>query len=151
MIEKADHLPKQQPERAIHARWGDLTDVGFTAVPNTLIQAQSALGLTSTDIVILLNFTLHWWDPDSHPYPRSNTIARRTGLSTRTVQRTIKSLEERGFIKRFVDRGERFIDLTPLRDKLKEVAPAFAWQRGKAAAKSSGERLGIQSQALGEL
>lgn len=147
----SNNPPKQQPSRAIDARWGNLTDVGFTAVPNTLIQAQSELELTGTDILLLLNFMLHWWDPDSHPFPRSSTIARRTGLSVRTVQRTIRSLEERGFLDRIVDGGERYIDLNPLREKLVEVAPAFAWQRRKAAAKSSGERLGIQSQALSKL
>lgn len=35
------------------------------------------------------------------PFPRSESLARRSGLSRRTVQRRLQQLEDKGFIERF--------------------------------------------------
>lgn len=114
---------------AVNERWGDLSKVGFTAIPNTLIQAQSALGITPTDLSILLNLIMHWWDPESMPFPRTDTIEKRSGLSRRTVQRSMLSMEKRGLIRRIKAGSKTYVSLEGLKKRLEEVAPDYAWRR----------------------
>lgn len=82
------------------AKWGQALDAGFQIIPNVLIRGQAKLGLDAIDIVVLLNFNMHWWKPDDLPFPPSRVIARRMGVSTRTVERRLETLEERGFLER---------------------------------------------------
>src|SRR5262249_17880715 len=60
---------------------------------------QQALGLDPVDVVVLLNLTSFWWFRDQPPFPRSNIIAQRMGVSARTVQRVLKKLERLGYIR----------------------------------------------------
>ena len=49
---------------AVHQRWrGAFTtaETGFTAVPDILIRSQGQPGISSTEMVMLLNIFLHWW------------------------------------------------------------------------------------------
>lgn len=82
------------------AKWGQALDAGFQIIPNVLIRGQAKLGLDAMDIVILLNLNLHWWKPDDLPFPQPRVIARRMGVSTRTVERRLETLEERGLLER---------------------------------------------------
>lgn len=43
------------------------------------------------------------WYPTRHPYPRPATIARRMGVSARTVQRALGRLPELGLVGRLKD------------------------------------------------
>jgi hypothetical protein len=69
-------------------------------VPDTLLIKQHELGLDTTDIVVLLNLTSFWWFRDAPPFPRTNVIASRMGVTTRTVQRSLKKMEAKGYIRR---------------------------------------------------
>jgi predicted transcriptional regulator len=83
------------------SRWGEALDAGFQVVPDVLLRKQQELGLTPTDVVVLLNLTLHWWyQESSKPCPKTSSIALRMGVDTRTVQRSFKKLEDLGFLKR---------------------------------------------------
>src|SRR5690242_18577325 len=82
------------------AKWGEARLAGFQAVPDVLFIKQQALGLDPLDVVVLLNLTLFWWFRDQPPFPRSSIIARRMGVSARTVQRVFKKLERLGYIRR---------------------------------------------------
>lgn len=113
---------------AIAERWGDLSDVGFTAIPNTLIHAQSKLGLSTNQIAVLLNLLMHWWSPDAHPFPRSNSIAKRTGLGIRTVQRELLALEEANLIKKVKSGDSTQYELHGLRAALEELNRDYAWR-----------------------
>ena len=50
--------------------------------------------------MVLLNLTLFWWFRDQPPFPRSSIIARRMGVSARTVQRVFRKLEQFGYVRR---------------------------------------------------
>jgi hypothetical protein len=58
-----------------------------------LFQAQSSLAIDPVDLVILLNISLHWWGASSLPYPAPSRIAARMGVSRRTIERRLISLE----------------------------------------------------------
>jgi helix-turn-helix protein len=82
------------------AKWGAARHAGFQSIPDVLFIKQQALGLDPVDLVVLLNLTLFWWFRDQPPFPRSNIIAQRMGVSARTVQRALKKLERLGYIRR---------------------------------------------------
>jgi len=105
--------PSSQHEDFQLRKWGGAEKAGFQIVPNVIFRAQKHLGLDSVDVVILLNLTLHWWSAASLPFPSPALIANRMGLSKRTVERRIKALEKKKFLKRL--RSEVSDDGEPLR------------------------------------
>jgi len=117
------------------AKWGTAIDAGFQIIPNVLFRGQSKLGLDSLDLVIILNITLHWWLPGDLPFPQPRVIANRTGVSIRTIERRLESLEERGFLKRLAAEKsrnklrQRRIDLSGLVRQLQEYSAANLAQR----------------------
>jgi DNA-binding Lrp family transcriptional regulator len=78
----------------------ELTEAGWTAIPNVIFQRQRALGLDSVDINILLQLAAYWWTPGNHPFPSKARIAEAIGIDPRTVQRRIAQLEKGALIKR---------------------------------------------------
>lgn len=78
----------------------------FQLLPDILLKKQIELGLTATDMLVLLNVTLHWWYADKRPFPRTSTIAARMGIEPRTVQRTLRKLSDLGLMKRVIETAE---------------------------------------------
>lgn len=106
-------------------------ELGYQAVPDILLRKQHILQISNTELVVLLNITLHWWKSDKWPHPRPFNIARRMGVSTRTVERAIRGLEEKKLIKRteneLSDDGHsiRYFDLTNLVDILNKLTETY--------------------------
>lgn len=128
---------------AVRRRWrGAVTsaETGFTPVPDILIRSQGQLGLSPTEMVVLLNILLHWWREDEWPYPRISTIGQRMGTSRRTVERAIRSLQEKGLVVH--RRGEavgagptvRRFDLSGLVDTLRSRVETWREVRVERAA-----------------
>lgn len=81
-------------------KWGSLGEGGFQQIPDALMRHQGTLDLTPTDLVVLLNVTMHWWTVDALPFPGVNMVARRMGTSRRTVERSLLRLDRLGLVKR---------------------------------------------------
>ena len=110
---------------AVFEKYGEAAVAGFQAVPDLLLKNQVKLGLTATDMVVLLNILMHWWYPGQKPFPRPTTIAQRIGVTTRTVQRSISSLEANGLLAReTAEDGRVFLDPTPMVAMLEDLAPS---------------------------
>jgi DNA-binding MarR family transcriptional regulator len=127
-----DDLPDDitLPVDTLADRWGSGVDAGFIAVPNMLIKGQARLGLTSTDVVVLLNIMMHWWYRDRRPSPRSSAIAKRSGLGPRTVQRSLRKLERLGLLLRIrVSKDRTEYSLEGLRKRLEYYAERDVWYR----------------------
>ena len=122
-------------------KWGEAADAGFVPLPNILLRAQAKLGLSPTCMVVLLNIMMHWWKSDRLPFPRSAAIAKRSGLSVRTVQRSIQEMEERGLIKRIRSQrlGPAAYDLSPLKKVLIAHAREDVWRRPKNVRQKSNQ------------
>ena len=123
---KADNLSPPPPapgESRIYDRYGDVSAAGFQPLPDVLLFHQAELGLKSDDLNVLLNILAHWYFPGSMPYLQTITIAKRMGVSARTVQRSIARLRQQGFLGRGEDtrEGERF-DVHPLLERLRPYA-----------------------------
>jgi len=82
------------------AKWGRVMGGGFQVVPNQLLRFQRTLGLSSLQVVILLNLCMHWWKKDDLPFITAYNIAQRTGMSRRTVERELRKLRAMGYIKK---------------------------------------------------
>lgn len=110
------------------AKWGVALDGGFQIIPNVLVRGQAKLGLDALDIVILLNVNMHWWRPEDLPFPQPRVIANRTGVSTRTVERRLEQLEQKGLLQRLSPEklpkqlARRRIDLSGLVQRLQVFA-----------------------------
>lgn len=123
---------------AAAAKWSVVLMAGFQLLPDTLLKNQARLGLSPTDLGVLLNVLSHWWYKDQLPYPKSSTIARRMGVTPRTVQRSLQRLERRGFLRR--EKGATKteparLDPSGLVEQLKPYAkadPSYARRRLKA-------------------
>jgi hypothetical protein len=127
------------------AKWGvDVMAGGFCILPSLLFRAQHRLGLKSTHLTIILQIADFWWHDDNLPFPKKQTIAKRVGLKEKQVQRLIRDLEQRGYVKRNVRKTphgqtSNSYDLSGLVKKLQEFAPEFL---EAAAAKRNAERRG---------
>ena len=111
---------------AIQDRWGDGLGGGFVVIPSVLLQHQGELGLDCEEVVVLANLLAHWWDDARRPYPRTESLAKRTGISQRTVQRRLKQLEVKGFVKRHVmpgDDDERSLTAYDLHGTVERLKP----------------------------
>ena len=115
-------------------KFGDVMAGGFCPVPNYLITQQDKFGLNTTEMVILLNLMMHWYEPNKDVFPATDTLAKRIGLSRRAIQLGLKSLVEKGFIeelknmraytienKQIKASGARHYSLNPLKIKLEDA------------------------------
>lgn len=123
----------------VSAKYGEASRGGFQAVPDILLKKQDALGLSATELVVLLNILMHWWYPAQKPFPRSSTIAQRMGISPRTVQRAIQRIEDDlGLLSKIQGaEGETFLDPLPLVKKLEELVkddPSYLYRKEGHAA-----------------
>lgn len=87
-------------EKDVFERWGESMAGGYQVIPNQLLRLQQKLGLSSHQIVILLNLSMHWWRKKDLPFVGASLIAKRMGISRRTVERQLKDLYDRGLVER---------------------------------------------------
>lgn len=118
----------QSSSRSLRDRWGFVIDPGFLGLPYVLLLHQAELGLSSEHLNVLLNFLAHWHSEDRMAYPHTHTIAKRMGISQRSVQRSVSWLIKGGFMAKVPKRTSHdrlAYSLSPLVEKLKP----YAWAR----------------------
>lgn len=91
-----------EPEQTAMSRWGAAGADGFQPVPHALFKHQAALELSNSEMVTLLNILDFWWLSDRLPFPGVAMLAKRMGVSERSVQRAVERLEQRQLVKRSV-------------------------------------------------
>lgn len=113
---------------SLHSKWGEALNSGFVVIPAALLRYQHKLEIGDGELVVLMNLLMSWWKVDQYPFPRASTLAKRMGVTARTVQRHIEKLEEKKLIKRFwasdrrsVHRATTQYDLSGIVAKLKEL------------------------------
>ena len=91
--------PIAAENKAIEQRWGkDLVAAGWTAIPNVLFECSQQLGLKHLDVVIILHLAGYWWHAGNDPFPTKETLAKKIGVTPRTIQRSIAELEKKEYI-----------------------------------------------------
>jgi len=100
-----------------------IKDMGFTMFPNVLLDVASDIGLTSSQIVVILILERHRWELGQKVYPSHETIARQSGQSARTVARCMEALSKDGYVHIIERKGmANFYDISPLIHFLDEIA-----------------------------
>ena len=127
IIEPGEHSHR---ESRVRSKWDYVTDPGFLTIPYVLLLHQADLKISSEHLNVLLNVIAHWHSNGRMPYPRTTTIAKRMGISPRSVQRSLSWLIKNGFLAK-VPRASRDdpqqYNMLPLVQKLKP----YAWERIK--------------------
>ena len=129
----------------IQEKFGDALLLGFTVVPAILLREQHTLRLNDGEMLLAMHLLLAWWEKDRLPYTKPTTIARRMGVTARTVQRHMKGLEDKGFLLRVIDpedSAKASFDLAPLVSRLQDLG-----RKAHAAAKwkaQTNQRVGDQ-------
>ena len=73
---------------------------GFAPLPHLLLIHQADLGITSEELNVFLSIFMHWHDAGQLPFPHTSTIAKRMGVSQRTVQKLVNRLTAKGYIEK---------------------------------------------------
>jgi predicted transcriptional regulator len=113
-------------------KWGQvLLAAGWTLIPNIIFERQRALGLDPLDINILLHIVSHWSSVSDKPRPSKVTIAKALGVTPRTVQRRIATLEASGLIRRVERRLSKIGSKTNVYhfEGLKKAATPYAAEK----------------------
>lgn len=152
------HRKKNTPEdeRTLSQKWGKETmAANYTVIPCALLRGQARLHIGPNELAVLIHLIDHWWRPDAMPWPSKRTIAERLGVSSKSVQRAIASLEKEGlvtrkarFLKNGGGRTSNEYDLSPLVERLRPIAADMekASQDAKAVKKAA-ERPGLKRRA----
>ncbi|PWF55352.1 helix-turn-helix domain-containing protein [Massilia glaciei] len=88
-------------------KWGVASRRGYQAVPHDLFRFQAQLQLSNGELVTLLNILDFWYRPEKAPFPGVTALAKRMGTDPRSVQRHLKTLEEKGYATREPGRAEK--------------------------------------------
>ncbi|MBJ5579807.1 helix-turn-helix domain-containing protein, partial [Salmonella enterica subsp. enterica serovar Derby] len=112
------------------------------AIPTSFLFLQAELSITPLVFNILINLVSRWWETKEHPYPSQESLAKRMGVSKRSIQREVTNLVELGLITKQANKassakykGRNTYDLTGLVERLNEMAPEkiTSMQRHKKA------------------
>ena len=128
--------------------------LGFSVLPSLIFRAQARLGLSPTQLAVLLQIADYWWDQERKPYPGKSALSERLGLSPRQIQRHIADLESAGLLKRIERRAAHrgkltnAYDLSGLVEKLKKLEPEF--RKVQEMKRQVTRRGGLSSQGRGE-
>ncbi len=114
----------------------ELMDVGWTVIPNIIIERQAALGLDAIDMNLILHLAHYWWHPENLPHPSVEKIAKAIGVAPRTVQKRMRGLEAAGLMRREERRQTKNGSTTNLYhfEGLIEAAKPFAADKAKEIA-----------------
>lgn len=121
-------------------KWSpEIEQYGFTQTPNILLACEGHLGLKDGEVVVLLQLIMHWFRHNGQVYPSIASLAGYSNKGYSTVQKTLSSLEKKGFIKRRRRNGTSSIyDIKYCAIKLHEhqnVCPTPLHRRSKVKVK----------------
>lgn len=119
----------------ISSKWGkDVAERGFTQIPNYLLQINMFVHedhqISAAEMLVLIHLIASWWKKDEMPYPSMRTLSERSGISERQVQRAIKALEQKGYLRKSKKKIKNLLasnayDLRPTVEILQTVADYY--------------------------
>ncbi|MBE0065943.1 helix-turn-helix domain-containing protein [Citrobacter freundii] len=113
-------LKKENTEipNTILSIWGrTILGSGWTTIPNELLKNQARLGLSNSELVLLIHLISFMHSSSAKIFPSIELLSERMSQDRRTIQRTIQRLEEKELIrKRVRSKGKLDIGLTNVYD-----------------------------------
>jgi hypothetical protein len=111
-------------ESRVIDRYGKAGEAGWSPIPDVLLFNQHRLSLDSDELVVLLNLMAHYYVKNEMPFVRPTAIAKRMGVSQRSVQRIIQRLRAKGLVlkgSRHQTTGHFTHDLSPVIERLQPL------------------------------
>jgi hypothetical protein len=75
----------------------ELMQGGFTSLPNLMMNLYAALGITSPEMMFILQMWTHWYEKQEDMHPALTTIALRMNVSRRQAGRYVQSLKTKSY------------------------------------------------------
>ncbi|EDZ9869145.1 TPA: helix-turn-helix domain-containing protein [Klebsiella pneumoniae] len=83
--------------------WGrTILSSGWTTVPNELLKNQAELGISNSELVLIIHLISFMHSASAKIFPSIDSLAERMNQDRRTIQRTIQRLEDKGLIRKRV-------------------------------------------------
>jgi hypothetical protein len=80
VVELRPKVTKQGSEQ----KWGKaVMKLGFSILPSLIFRGQNRLGLSPTQMVVLLHLADYWWYEGKLPFPSKAALAERMNLGPR--------------------------------------------------------------------
>jgi biotin operon repressor len=112
--------PTDRKQYSIELVWSPrVAKSHFIQLPKLLLLHQADLGITSSELNVLLDILYYKWT-SAHPYASYKTLGSMSGMSAHTVRTNITQLKDKGLLIK-VSRGanqSRAYDITPLIERL---------------------------------
>lgn len=133
-------------------KWGaDAYSLGWTAIPNIVIERQQTLKLDSLQLNLILILLKHWWrKDDAAPFPTKKTLGEITNRDPTTIQRKMRELEQKGYVTRQVRRtnggGQQSngYDLSGLITAVQKLSKEEKASRAKREREDAKKRRGVE-------
>ncbi|GEM_PF-674288 len=150
--EAAETPKERESEKTLRIKWRTSLDMGWTVIPSALLKGLPRLHIGATDLATLICLIDYWWAPESQPWPSKRALAERLGVSQKTIQRSLKRLQDEKLIvseaRRSASGGQTSnrYDLSPLVRRLEGIvadmkqAALDAEAAKRAATRPSGNR-----------
>ncbi|MDC8635654.1 helix-turn-helix domain-containing protein [Xanthomonas hortorum] len=119
--------------------------VAKTGSPRTPVSPKTRCGdwlvgvfqgrLNNTQAMICIHLLDYWHHEDRRPFPSKRDLARRMGVTEKTIQTNISALEKAGIIRREYrktasgDFNSNIYHLDGLINKVREIEPGFTAER----------------------
>lgn len=98
----------KETKSSFASRWAaELESWGFVQISSFFLINYHRLKpepLNHNEAMFVIHLMQFKWD-DSAPYPSYSTIAKRMGLTTKSVQRYARGLQNKGYLKRLTRSG----------------------------------------------
>jgi hypothetical protein len=108
---------------------------GYAGIPSILIQAQRRLGINWMQMNIIVQLLDYWHEPTRRPFPTKRDLAKRIGVTEKTIQNNVRALENAGLILREQrktaagDWNSNIYHLDGLVAKVQAMEPDFAAEK----------------------
>jgi hypothetical protein len=100
MVAAVKKKPLVSGDQELKKKWSSqVMKCGWIAVPWLVVEKQADLGLTPSELNLLLHLWKHWWQNEMLPFPSHASIAAAMGKTTNHIQRMTKELERRNIIE----------------------------------------------------
>lgn len=106
------------------AKWSQVVaKQGFTQIPNALLRSRKQLGVTTTELYILIVLESFRYDNWRAPYPSLQLLSEITGLHRQTIYRATAKLETLELIEKYRRYNSSSVyDLRPVGQRLDQLA-----------------------------
>lgn len=86
------HLMQNGKNSGLREKFGEeLMQGGFTSLPNLVMNLYAALGITSPEMMFILQMWTHWYEKQEDMHPALTTIALRMNVSRRQAGRYVET------------------------------------------------------------